>query len=186
MVFGYVTDPEEANADICGKGKVRNIVDITSEDLRHMLEDSCSVNGNKASQSVTHFGVDNSCEKPSVFIEARSQYLSKNSGMSMNARKRCIRMRALTTDIFRMANSELKGSNSRVNQQSANHPHGLSSGCLRLFIDSSKGVTIGFPRQFYDMGVKFAYSITKIRWGGGIIHPLDILHHLVGLEKSFL
>lgn len=75
MVFGYVTDLEESNVDICGKGpgNVRNTVDITSEDLRHMLEDSCSVNGNKASQSVTHFGVDSSCEKPWLFIEARSQ-----------------------------------------------------------------------------------------------------------------
>lgn len=59
MVFGYVGDLEEgADPSGFGYGKLRYIVVTTSEDLRQMIEDSCSVNGNEISQSVTHLGGD--------------------------------------------------------------------------------------------------------------------------------
>lgn len=41
-----------------GYGKLRYIVVTTREDLRQIIEDSCSVNGNEISQSVTHLGGD--------------------------------------------------------------------------------------------------------------------------------
>ena len=74
---------------------MRYIVVITREDLRQIIEDSCSVNGNETSQSVTHLGGDVWCGNSAVLIAARSQYLSRKRGMSINARKRCSRVRAL-------------------------------------------------------------------------------------------
>lgn len=73
MVFGYVLElEEEVDPGGFAYGKLRYIVVTTREDLRQIFEDSCSVNGNETSQSVTHLGADR-CGKFSLLIAARSQ-----------------------------------------------------------------------------------------------------------------
>lgn len=125
---------EGADPSRFGYGKLRYIVVTTSEDLRQIIEDSCSVNGNEVSQSVTHLEGDVWGGKSTLLIAARSQYLSRKRGMSMNARKRCSRVRELERSIKYIL--RLKMNHSRMDEHAADHPHGLSYGCLWLFIKS--------------------------------------------------
>ena len=150
MVFRYVLDPEEVT-DPSGfaYGKLRYIVVTTSEDLRQIIEDSCSVNGNETSQSVTHLGGDVWCGKSAVLIAARSQYLSRKRGMSINARKRCSRVRAL--EGLTKPVSRLEMNDSRMNQHAADHPHGLGYGCLWPFIKSRHNMAVCFAHQRYKI-----------------------------------
>lgn len=99
IILGYLTDP---NDESClpvsggpGDGRERNIDAIASDDLRQIFEDSCSMNGNGFSLSVAHFGVHIFDENPWLFIDVRSQYLSRKSGISIKARNRWSRTRAL-------------------------------------------------------------------------------------------